>query len=78
MDSAVQEAAEMPAADPSRITLRIEFPNGTYREFTAEKPLGYWLRVQESNAPPEPLITVFFGGNPEAGGMQVSQEGVPG
>jgi hypothetical protein len=78
MDKAMQSAAEMPPADPSKVTLRIEFPNGAYREFTAEQPLGYWLRVQESNAPPEPLIAVFFGGNPAAGGMQVSQEGVPG
>jgi hypothetical protein len=63
---------------PSRVTLRIEYPNGAVREFTADHPLGYWLRVQESDEPGEPLIIVFFGGNPGAGGMRVSQEGVPG
>jgi hypothetical protein len=68
----------MPPVDPSRVILRIEFPNGAYREFAAGQPLKYWLGVLESDAPPEPLIAVFFGGNPEAGGMQVSQEGIPG
>jgi hypothetical protein len=63
---------------PLRVTLRVEYPNGAYRQFTAGQPVGYVLRVQESGTPGEPLITARFAGNPDAGGMQVSQEGVPG
>jgi hypothetical protein len=65
------------AAPPSRVVLLVEFPNGAYRRFTAEQPRDYLLAIEASGDPREPCVTVTFAGNPEAGGMKVSQAGHP-
>lgn len=72
----------------SRIVLRVEYGNGAHREFTADWPQPCLLRIgtagEEAGLPAgmadpgrkEPLIACMFGGNPEAGGVTVSQAGM--
>lgn len=63
---------------PSRIVLRMEWPGGAYREYTAVQPLEVRFAVAPSDgrARSEPQIALMFAGNPDAGGVAVSQEGV--
>jgi hypothetical protein len=70
-------ATKQPEPGPSRIVLLVEFADGAYRQFAAGQPCGYALAIEASGSPQEPRITVTFAGNPEAGGMRVSQGGLP-
>jgi hypothetical protein len=69
VDKVVQNAAEMPPAGPSRVILRIEYPNGAVREFTADRPLEYTLAIEESRIPRQPRIIATFAGNPDTDGI---------
>ena len=72
---------------PKLVTLRIEWPNGAVREYTAHNPLGFQQAIAASGEiaglPPgfraedakEPVVAVMFSGNPAAGGIQVSASG---
>jgi len=64
--------------DPSRVVLLVEYPGGAFREFTAAWPLEWRFAVAPSDGKPrsEPKIALMFAGNPDAGGIQVRQEGM--
>jgi hypothetical protein len=63
--------------EPSLIVLRMEWPGGAYREYTVRQPLEFTFAVAPSggNGRSEPKIALMFAGNPQAGGVQVRQEG---
>lgn len=54
------------------------YDNGAVREYTVMQPAGCVLVHLNKDAPEgtEPRLAVVFTGNPEAGGVQVHQEGV--
>lgn len=66
----------------------IQYENGAVRHFTAQKPLGFALAVDEganeaslgglaSEDRREPRIMVTFEGNPDAGGVEGFMKGTP-
>ncbi len=85
---AVPAAPADTAPAVSMLVLRVEYENGAHREFTALWPVPCLLRIgataEEAGLPAgtadperkEPLIACVFGGNPEAGGVTVSQSGL--
>jgi hypothetical protein len=72
----------------TRVVVRIEYADGAFRQFSALWPAPCLLipgmTEEEAGLSPgmrnpdrkEPLIGLVFGGNPQAGGVQVHQEGV--
>lgn len=63
---------------PVRVTVRLEFATGAHREFTADQPADFAFAIAPSDGKTrsEPRIALMFAGNPDAGGIQVHQEGV--
>ena len=71
-----------------KLFVRVEKANGAWQEITALHPEPFLLEIgpkEEAAGLPagiadpdrkEPLIAILFGGNPQAGGIQVHQEGV--
>lgn len=73
--------------DVATVFVGIQYHNGAVRQFTAHRPLDFVLAPGEgsneaslgpgmaSATRKEPRIMVAFEGNPDAGGVEVHQEG---
>jgi hypothetical protein len=70
------QSASAVDSEALRIVLLVEYANGAYREYTAEKPLDFHLGVGRTYEGAEPRIVAAFAGNPAEGGITVSAAGV--
>lgn len=83
-----QQDGQSREGDVATVFIGVQYHNGAVRQFTAQRPLDFVLApaagsAEASLAPgmaaaerKEPRIMVAFEGNPDAGGVQVHQEGV--
>jgi hypothetical protein len=77
MIPSVQYPVGRSPGDPVKVTVRVEWGNGAFREFTAAEPLGYELAIDaaDGRVRSEPKLLITFAGNSREGGIQVAQDG---